>query len=531
MTSKSILRSITLNPIYAITLARLKNQKVELILLLVLPLLVILWRLPLSEKPLDDDSAANAYGARLILEGEPLYSTYHPGHHLPAIYYTYAFAFALVGDSPVALRFFLSLWLIPTTYLLYGLARTCAGSKTSWLAVIFFSLLISDYALEGHSGEIELFANLPRIGATLLLMLLLNRNTKDWQFLWMGLIGAICILFKAVYLSPLILTGLMLLTQFWAQRTESGAVGRLVRRIIWVGVGLLLGLLPVVAYFSALGLLPRLGIVFALGQGHITSYQVNLLFIFLFPSSGLAIANLPLLILGVSGGLLMPLDKSLPTLPKRLIPLWLLFSFLEAGISRVPFMHYYLLITPALSLLAAWMVTQLYRLAQLKLKFKPLIWAVPTLLLLAVGGIYIFVNGGYLYHYVRYKTGQQTFRDFVLNSWPPTGEMYVTLQDIAAYVQTHSEPDERIYIWSDEVQLYYLANRRCALDFIWINYLEDSTIPGELSDRRQRLFAPTTQLIIIGTGDPPAWFMEELAKNYRLVKIISDHRIFQRTSG
>jgi hypothetical protein len=516
---------------YAATLARLKNQKLELILLLVLPLLVILWRLPLAEKPLDDDSAANAYGARLILEGEPLYSSYHPGHHLPAIYYTYALAFALVGDSPAAIRFFLSLWLIPTTYLLYRLARTYADRKTGWLAVIFFLLLTSDYALEGYTVEIEQFVNLLRIGATLLLITLLNRNAKDWQFVWIGLIAAVCLLFKAVYVSPLALTGLALLGQFWARRNEPDAVGRLVRRTIWVGGGLLLGLLPVVVYFGALGLLPRLGLVFTLGQRHVSAALVNPLFILLFPITGLTIANLPLLILGLSGGLLMPLDKSLPPLPRRLIPLWLLLSFVEAGISRNAFPHYYLLITPPLSLLAAWLVTQLYRLAQLKLKFKPVVWAVPTLLLLAVGGVYLFINGGYLNHYFRYKTGQETFRDFVLYSWPPTGEMFVALQDIADYVQAHSQADDRIYIWSEEVQLYYLANRRCALDFIWVIYLENPAIPGGPAEMQRRLFAPTTKFIIIAQDNPPVWLTDGLAKDYRLVQTISGREIYQRVGS
>jgi hypothetical protein len=433
-----------------------------------------------------------------------------------------------VGDSPAALRFFLSLWLIPTTYLLYGLARAFADQKTSWLAVIFFLLLTSDYALEGYSTEIEQFVNLPRIGATLLLITLLSRNAKDWQFVWMGLIGAVCLLFKAVYVSPLALTGLALLAQFWARRNEPDAAGRLVRRILWLGGGLLLGLLPVVVYFGALGLLPRLGLVFTIGQRHVSAAVVNPLFILLFPITGLTIANLPLLILGLSGGLLMPLDKSLPTLPKRLIPLWFLLSFVEAGISRNAFPHYYLLITPSLSLLAAWLVTQLYHLAQLKLKFKPVVWPVPALLLLAVGGIYLFVNGGYLYHYFRYKTGQETYRDFVLYSWPPTGEMFVALQDIADYVQAHSQPDDRIYIWSEEVQLYYLANRRCALDFIWVIYLENSVIPGDLSDRQLRLFAPTTKFIIIAQDNPPAWLTNGLAKDYRLVKIIGGRKIYQR---
>jgi hypothetical protein len=503
-------------------------HKFDRIFLFSLPLLVILCRLPLLENPLDDDSAANAYGARLILQGEPLYSTYHPGHHLPAIHYTYALAFLLLGDSSFAIKLFLALWLIPTTYLLYYLSRTFADKKTSGLAVIFFLLLTANHALEGHTAEIELFANLPRLGATLLLITLLHQNAKPWRFALIGLIAAVCILFKAVYISPLVLTILMLWDKFWPHRRETRAVIPLVQSLTWLAAGFIGGLLPVLVYFGVLGLLPRIGLVFTLGQDHISSNSVNPIFIFLYPLSGLAIANLPLLVLGLTGVLLMPLDKSIPSLPKRIIPLWLLISFVEAGFSRHAFLHYYILITPSLSLLAAWSITQIYRFSQLHARFRSIAWLLPAMLILAVGGIYFFVNGGHLYHYFRYKTNQETYRDFVLNSWPPTGSMFIALQDIAAYVQTHSQPRERIYIWGEEFQLYYLANRRCALDFIWSPYLDSPAIPGGPTEMQRQVLAATTEFIIVAQDNPPAWLTNGLAEHYRLVKTISNRKIYQR---
>ncbi len=512
-------------------LLSLKKHKFELTLLLTLLLLVILSRLPFLEKPLDDDSAANAYGGRLILQGEPLYSSYHPGHHLPAIYYTFALAFFLFGDNAEAIRIFLALWMIPTVWLLYYLSRTFADKKTSYLAVILFLLLSTDYALEGHTAEIELFANLPRIAATLLLVKLIERKGADWQFSLIGLVGAVAVLFKAVYISPLALAGLILLSQFWSHRQEKDAAGILLRRLFWLGTGFILGLLPVVVFFGMLGLLPRVGLVFTLGQIHVSSEPVSLIFIFLYPLSGLAIANAPLLVIGLTGALLLPWDKSTPTLPKNVILLWLFMSFVEAGFSRNPFFHYYQLIAPPLSLLAAWAITHLYQLGRTHQKIKLAAWVISISLLFAIGGTYLFVNGGYLYHYLRYKTGQDTYQNFVLKSWPPTGPMFVAIQEIVDYIQAHSNPDERIYIWGDEVQLYYLANRRCAIDFIWPIYLELAPIPGGQEEMRRRLLASTTKFIVITQDNPPTWLVDGLAKHYSLVKTISDRKIYQRIHG
>ncbi len=95
--AKKLLKTIQVN----------KNWVLYLLLILV----VIIVRLPAFELPIDNDSGANAYHARLINQGEPLYSTHHSAHHLPAIYYTYATIFRLLGDRPVSLQLFLVFWM------------------------------------------------------------------------------------------------------------------------------------------------------------------------------------------------------------------------------------------------------------------------------------------------------------------------------------------------------------------------------------------------------------------------------------
>ncbi|UCC99584.1 MAG: methyltransferase domain-containing protein [Phycisphaerales bacterium] len=140
-------------------------------------------------------------------------------------------------------------------------------------------------------------------------------------------------------------------------------------------------------------------------------------------------------------------------------------------------------------------------------------------------------NGEYVSHYVRYKSGRETYRTFVLNGWPPDGPRLVALQDIADYVQAHSTPEDRIYIWSDDVQLYYLANRRCSLDFVWPLYVELPVVPGGPEEMKRRLLASSTRFVIIARDDPPTWLTRGLAENYKLVEIIEGREIYQRTDN
>ncbi|HXV43130.1 MAG TPA: hypothetical protein VEC96_08705, partial [Anaerolineae bacterium] len=331
----------------------------------------------------------------------------------------------------------------------------------------------------------------------------------------------------AAHISPLVLAGLMLTVKFWLQRREKGAATRWFKSFVWLGIGFTVGLLPVVAYFGLLDLLPRIGLVFSLGFGHVSSASVSPLFILLYPLLGLAIANLPWLIAGIAGALGLLLDKSVSFPHKILIPLWLLLSLVEVGFSRNPFTHYYLVLVPPLSVAAAWLLTRLYQAAQGTGWPKFAALAAPALLLLTISAAYLFVNGRYLYHYTLYQTGQETHRTFIRESWPTVGPMYVALQDISDYVQIHSKPEDRIYIWGEETQLYFLANRRCALDFIWPLYLTHPAIPGS-ETMPGRLLAPTTKLIIISQNDPPDWLVDGLAQNYRLAETISGRKIYQR---
>ncbi len=486
----------------------------------ILALCVILLRAPSLIEPFDKDSSANAYGAWLIVQGEPLYGYYHPAHHLPAIYYIYALGFALFGNSLFAVKFLLLLWTIPTAYLLYRLAHYFTPSAR-WLAPILFVLLTTDNTLQGNSAQIELFANLPRIGAILLLIYLVKHKKTDGQFGLLGLVGAICFLFKAVYLAPLALAGLI----SWL---ELGYSRQFARRMAWLILGFGVGLCPVMVYFGSLGLLPRVVAIFTMGQAYVDSATPGFWAIFFYPFLGLTFVNLPLLLMGLVGAWLIGRDRAMPLWQRVIIPIWLLFSWLEAGFSRKPFMHYYLLLIPPLTLLTAYFIVQLSEVKKNYPQLRPLITITLTLLLASIGLVYGYHNGNYLRHYVRYQLGQETYREFVLHRWPFDGAMLVDIQDLATYVQAHSTPTDQIYIWDSGLQIYYLAQRRCPLHLIWPEFINTVAVQGSSAEVQARLLASTTKFILLGFDNPPAWLTQGLAEHYQVVKVIGQRKLYQR---
>ena len=501
--------------------------------LLAVLLLAILLRLPALEMPIDNDGGARAYHARLILAGEPLYGTHHSGHHLPAIYYTYATALALFGDSAWAIQFFLLLWTLPTVYFLYRLAFELTDDRaTAVLAALFYAILSAHLQLWGQTAETELFANLFRITAVWLLVVLLKHQRLAWQFGGVGLLAAAAFLYKPLFVSSLGLAGVALLITWLRKRREENAWRWLWSRGGWLGAGFIGGLLPVAAYFASQGLWDRLLLVFTLGQSYgvdnalnpeVASGLVRWLLYPLLPLFGLALNNAALLMFSLAAALLIGRNLSLRRSPLLWLVFWYLLSFVEAGINLELFAHYYLLIVPPLAILAAWFLRKLHRdlLAAKRGRVGTAVFA--TLLFIALG-VSVWENGSYWQHYLRYQAGELSAAQFIEHGWPGFGPRLTRAANLAAFVAEQSEPYENIYYWSEDVQLYYLARRMAPIDMIWPIDIGASGAP-------QRVFIPKTRLVIIDERrepPPPDWFLAELQANFQPIANFDEQQVYKR---
>jgi len=160
--------------------------------------------------PIDNDTGAIAYHARLINFGEPLYGSHHPTHHLPAAYYTYAFIFKLLGDHPDSLQYFLVFWMWVNGLLLYKIGRSISNPACGIIAASLYVLISSMTNLNGDTAEIELFANVPITVVIWLGSFLWTKKKPVFLLLSIGVFSAICFLFKAVYITSLVAVSLTL---------------------------------------------------------------------------------------------------------------------------------------------------------------------------------------------------------------------------------------------------------------------------------------------------------------------------------
>jgi hypothetical protein len=272
--------------------------------------------------------------------------------------------------------------------------------------------------------------------------------------------------------------------------------------------------------------------VFTLGQSYqadtplsaeVASSAVRWLLHPLLPLFGLGINNSVLLIFSLAGGFLILRNKVLRHSPLLWLLLWYLLSFVEAGINLELFAHYYLLIVPPLAILAAWFLGKLYQ-DMATAQGKRIATAVFTVLLLIALGVSGRANSDYWRQYLRYKTGEISLAQFVEEGWPGFGPRLTRAATLANFVSEQTQPEDRLYYWSEDVQLYYLANRQSPIEALWPIYMAALGAP-------QRIFAPQTRLIIIDQRRepaPPDWFMAELMTSYELAVQFDEQLVYRR---
>ncbi|MEW5830623.1 MAG: glycosyltransferase family 39 protein [Chloroflexota bacterium] len=501
-------------------------MKKTLILFLLLGLFVVLVRLP-SLGVFDKDSGAIAYHARQILEGQPLYSTHHPNHHLPGAFYTYAAIFALLGDQFTSVKITLVFWVWLNAWVIYLIGRKAGGDLGGMLASVFFVLATALPSLHGDTAEIEQFANLP-LSLTILAAahILTERKPARW-YLLVGILGGISLLYKVTFVHALAAAGITLLVVTIRLRDRS-AWAALYKAGSYALAGFAAPLAAVAAYFAAVGAWPGLMLVFQLGAGYVGRLDSPLYNILLFPLFLAARANLVLTILGLVGAVQVArkfghaIEREPATGPVRLmLVVWLVTSVIVAGISRFPFVYYGLLVVPALSLLAGTEIGQLWERSRGE---RPLAWvaAVFAIAIIANG---IFVSRQYLGAYLQYRLGNIPEKTF-LQEGPTNGRAHLESLEIADYVRSRSAPDDLIFVWSDNVQIYYFSGRRTPAYLLWPHYLDETAITQALA--KKPLYVIVAPKIVFNV--PIDYLLREMSGGYALETVTGGHQVFRRTA-
>jgi hypothetical protein len=411
-------------------------------------------RLQFAGVPLERDEGEYAYAGQLILQGIPPYRLAY-NMKFPGTYYSYAAILAIFGQSVQAIRVGVTIVNAATAVLLFFAGKRLLPTWAAAIAAATFAALSAGAAPLAVFGHATHFVLLPAIGGLLVLLIAIDRARPEW-FLFAGVLFGIAGLMKQPGFAYV---PFAVFVVAWTQR-------RLARppvawRSIAVTAAILLGgvALPFVllcALFAAHGVLDRFWF---------WTFDYAALYVSLMTTRGaielfglawgvVTVRSLPIWIAAGAGLFMLWLGRA--RLDARVIVTALLiasFAAFTAGFYFRP--HYFILLFPVVGLLVGALGVALERLAAtaMPVRYARLGVVVASVALLA--GVVAGERA------IWGRDPREISRAiYQLNPFPEA-------IDIAAYIASHSSPDDRIAVVGSEPEIYFYAHRKSATGYIY----------------------------------------------------------------
>ncbi len=410
-------------------------------------------RLRLLSVPLDRDEGEYAYMGQLILRGEVPYVAAH-NMKLPGVYYAYAAILWLLGETDVAIRLGLLAVNLASIVVLYVLCRRLLDTTAGLTAAAAYAVLSLSQSVDGFTANAEHFVVLPAlIGVTLLAVADVHRPNA--RIAGAGLLLGLAVLMKQHGAAFVAFGGLWIMS--CGVRAGRAAWRRTATAFLLFAIAAVLpyGLVCLGMWFAG---------AFSAFWFWTVSYARE--YAAMTPT-GPALAQLRMTLADMIGmapvfWLLAGLGLTTPwwdTPARRVAGFIGLFVACSCAAVSAGFRfteHYFVLLLPAVGLLAGAAVSAVARAADTR---RPSIAPVLRVGLLLVA---IVVSLGreraYLFALTPAGVARATYG---LNPFPES-------LGIARYLREHTGPDERVAVIGSEPQIYFYARRAAATSYIYM---------------------------------------------------------------
>lgn len=425
----------------------------ETLWLMAILVLSALLRLAFLHEPFDRDEGQYATIAQEILRGG---LPYRDAIEIkpPGTFYLYALAIGMFGATIEAVRTFAVLYSLLTTIAVYGVARRIGGTRAGLCSALVYGVFSTIPRLQGNSNT-ELFLVLPMTAGVWCLLAAMDTGKRSY-LCGVGLCAALAMLIKPVAL-PVVALECLLIPLF-----RSGA-GRMKESALDLAAFLLplaACAMATIAYFhlhGALGDFLYWTVEFPRRYKDITLFEaISLGAVLRYLRSTLVVPAL----LGIPAAVWLAVTKR--TMAGTLPLLLILAAGLAITLPGKNFPHYFFTIIPFLAIPGGVGLVLIAKMPR-----------VPACLALVVvlGTTAYSVAKNYKF-YTAYSPEQ-----VMVESYSST--TFVDSINVARYLRGHTRPDDYIFQWGFEPELYFLADRRCPNPYLV------SVLPGWSEDPPQ----------------------------------------------
>jgi Dolichyl-phosphate-mannose-protein mannosyltransferase len=408
-------------------------------------------RIRLRNTPLERDEGEYAYAAQLMLQGDP---PYHLAYtmKLPGTYVAYAVIMAVFGQTIPAIRIGMLVILIANTVLVFFLGRQLFGILAGAAAAAFYTILanrLTTLSLDGHATH---FIVLMVLAGTLLLLRAIKTQRMPALF-GSGLCFGLAFLMKQQGIVFAVFGFLFWLYSEWKRRDNwRGVISQ--GRVLAAGMILPYLLTCLIAW--SMGVFREF---WFWTVSYSAEYESLTSLSFVWTAFTYTVPWFPRPIniwLAAGFGLTAVFWNRRARQQKVLILSFALFSFLAVcpGFYFRP--HYYLVMLPAVALLAGLAISATYEYLQERNASAKI-----TLIPIAI----------FILMYFSAVYGQRKYL-FKMSPLQVNREMHAAhgfpeAIAVADYVRNHSSSQDRIAVIGSEPEIYFYSHRRSASGYIY----------------------------------------------------------------
>ncbi len=435
-------------------------------------LLVLLFtaavRVRLLSVPFERDEGEYAYAGQLILQGIPPYQLVY-NMKLPGTYAAYALLMALFGQTVRGIHLGLLLLNAATIAVEFLLARRLFGVYAAGVAAASYGLLSLSPSVLGLFAHATHFVVLPALAGLLLLLGALDSGRLRAFFL-SGVLLGLGFVMKQHGIFFVLFGGIYLLWERLEPLARDPRRPGGVRRLLVEGGFFSLGAaLPCTVTCL---LLWRAGVfgsflfwTFDYARTYVTEVPLAALWLILpdmlAQAAGPATLIWELAFLGLTA-----LVWNRETAGRRHFVIGLvIFSFLSICPGFYFRLHYFILLLPAVALLAGLAVESLRRLLAAT-KLSEWAAALPVLLFLGLALVAIYLQAPFFFGMTPAQASRDTYGP---NPFPEAVR-------IGEYLRTHSAESDRIAVLGSEPEIFFYARRKSATGHIYMYGLMEAQV-------------------------------------------------------
>ena len=449
-------------------------------------LLAFAVRVRLLDLPLERDEGEYAFAGQLISQGHVPYGEMD-NMKLPGTYYAYALVMAIFGQTSRGIHLGLALWTTASALLLFAIGRRLLDPLAGAVAAASFAILSASLSVFGLAGHATHFVVLPALAGC-------------WGILWPGRRERLALVlaglaFGVAFLMKQQAAALMLfglLYTLWTSRVHGFRSAASRGGLFAMGAVAPYAVLCV--YLAAAGVFPNFWFwTVAYARDYVSSVPLTQAFELLREHATQAIGpNAPVWALAATGAVLF-FARHRDRDAKVFLAGLLLFSFLAVcpGFFFRP--HYFIVMLPAVSLLAGAGAASLASRRTNGGNLAGLAWALAAVLALS------FAVAAQRAPFFQWDTATISRARYGRNPFPESIE-------IARYIAANSSPDDRIAVLGSEPQLYFYAHRRAATRYVYAYALmEPHPHAGQLQDQVIREIEAARPLFAVFVDVPTSW--------------------------